>query len=64
MNGDFYSGKYTEEEIARIFEINARPTILRKPNQAFYKKHGAENEPTWAEKRDLVHWLITESNIS
>merc|ERR1712166_257574 len=64
MNGDFFSGKYSEEEISRIFEINARPTTLRKPNLAFYRKSGKEHEPTWAEKRDLIHFLINESNIS
>lgn len=40
MNGDFFEGKYTEEEIARILEINARPVALRKPNEAFYRKSG------------------------
>jgi hypothetical protein len=64
MNGDLHGGKYTEEEIKRIMEINARPTTLRKPNQAFYKKSANEHAPTWAEKRELVQFLINESNIS
>ena len=45
-------------------EINARPTVLRKPNQPFYKKSADEKAPTWAEKRELVQFLIHESNIS
>ena len=64
MNGDLYGGRYSEDEITRILEINARPSVLRKPDEAFYKKSAMENEPTWAEKRELVHWLINDSNIS
>ena len=64
MNGDLYGGRYSENEITRILEINARPSVLRKPDEAFYKKSAMENEPTWAEKRELVHWLINDSNIS
>ena len=64
MNGDIFGGKYSEEEIKRIFEINARPTMLRKPNQAFYKKNADEHGPSWADKRELVRFLIHDSNIS
>merc|ERR1712166_1708425 len=63
-NADFFGGKYTEEEIVRIMEINARPNILKKPEEAFYKKSATELQPTNAEKRALVHWLIEDSNIS
>ena len=64
MNGDLLGGRYSQEEVKRILEINARPTTLQKPNSAFYKKNADENAPTWAEKRELVNWLIHESNIS
>ena len=64
MNGDLYGGRYSQDEIMRILEISARPDALRKPEEAFYKKSALENEPTWAEKRELVHWLINDSNIS
>ena len=64
MQGDLYSGRYSREEIQRIMEINARPTALVKPEQAFYKKSAMENGPTWKEKREFVHWLINDSNIS
>ena len=64
MNGDLYGGRYSQEEIKRILQINARPETLRKPEEAFYNKSAMENEPTWAEKREFVHWLINDSNIS
>ena len=64
MQGDLYSGRYSKDEIQRILEINARPTSLQKPDQAFYKKNALENGPSWAEKREFVHWLINDSNIS
>ena len=64
MNGDLYGGRYSQEEIKRILQINARPETLRKPEEAFNKKSAMENEPTWAEKREFVHWLINDSNIS
>ena len=38
--------------------------MLKKPDQAFYKKSATELGPTWAEKREFVHWLINDSNIS
>ena len=64
MQGDLYSGRYSKDEIQRILEINARPTILQKPDSAFYKKSALENGPSWADKREFVHWLINDSNIS
>ena len=35
-----------------------------KPLEAFYKKSMGENGPSWREKRDLVTYLVEESNIS
>ena len=64
MQGDLFSGRYSKDEIQRILEINARPTILQKPDHAYYKKSATEVGPTWAEKREFVTWLINESNIS
>ena len=57
-------GRYSQQEIQRILQINARPTVLLKPEEAFYRKSATELEPTNAEKREFVHWLIYESNIS
>ena len=59
-----YSGRYSKEEVERILEINARPEYLKKPESPFYKKSATENAPTWAEKRELVHWLIHDSTVS
>ena len=39
MQNDFFSGKYTQDEVMRIMEINARPGRVAKPEQAFYKKN-------------------------
>ena len=38
MNGDLYGGRYSQEEIQRILQINARPTALVKPEEPFFKK--------------------------
>ena len=35
-----------------------------KPEEAYYRKSATELEPTNAEKREFVHYLINESNIS
>lgn len=64
MNNDLFGGRYTQDEVVRILNINARPTTLQKPEEAFYRKSATENEPTNAEKREFVHFLIHESNIS
>ena len=64
MQGDLYSGRYSSDEVQRILQINSRPDMLKKPDQAFYKKSATELGPTWAEKREFIHWLINDSNIS
>ena len=38
--------------------------MLVKPEEAYYRKSATELEPTNAEKREFVHFLIHESNIS
>ena len=35
-----------------------------KPEEAFFKKQNRENGPSWAQKREFVHFLINDSNIS
>ena len=64
MQGDLFCGKYTNEEVMRILEINSRPQGLVKPEEAYYTKNAMEKGPSYAEKRELVHFLIHESNIS
>ena len=64
MIGDLYSGKYTSEEVQRIMEINYRPEVHKKPDAAFYKKSATELGPSWAEKREFVHWIINDSTVS
>ncbi len=64
MNNDLFGGRYTSEEVSRILNINARPNTLMKPEEAFYRKSAMELEPTNAEKREFIHFLIHESNIS
>ena len=64
MFNDINGGRYTGDEIERILEINDRPNELKRPTEAFYKKAGREHGPNWAEKREFVHWLINDSNIT
>ena len=64
MQSDLYGGRYSKDEVQRILGINARPDLIKKPDAAFYKKSATENGPSWAEKREFVHWLINDSNIS
>ncbi len=52
-SGDFYSGKYTSEEMRRILDVNARPTYLMKPFKAYYKKTASEHAPTWKDRREV-----------
>ena len=37
---------------------------MMKPEKAYYTKNAQEAGPTWAEKREFVHWLINDSTIS
>ena len=64
MQGDLYSGRYSTDEVQRILQIGARSDSMKKPDEAFYRKSATELEPSWAEKREFVHWLINDSNIS
>ena len=52
--GDMFGGKYTSDEIHRIMNINARPSMLKKPMNPFYKKTATEHAPTWEEKRRVI----------
>ena len=54
MNGDLFGGRYSAEEVQRIMNINARPTLFRKPFAPLYKKSATENAPTWQEKREVT----------
>ena len=45
-------------------EIGARADAYKKPDMPYFKKNALEKGPTWAEKRELVHWLIHDSTIS
>ena len=61
---DLLGGKYTQEEVERLLNMNARPANFMKPFNAFYKKSAMEHGPTWHERKEFVSWLIHESNIS
>ena len=45
--GNIYSGRYTEEEVQLIKNINMRPHQIKKPVNPFYRKDDMENNPTW-----------------
>jgi hypothetical protein len=53
MNGDLFGGRYTADEIHRIMNINARPSMIKKPLHPYFKKSATEHAPTWQEKRDV-----------
>ena len=44
--------------------MNKREKGTRKPGEAFYQKSMGELAPTWKQKRDLVNYLIHDSNIT
>ena len=53
MNGDLFGGRYSVDEVQRIMNINARPSMLMKPYNPFFKKSAMEHAPTWQEKRQV-----------
>ena len=61
---DFLGGKFSVEELEKVYAMNRREPGTQKPSEAFYKKSMEENSPTWKEKREFVDFLINESNIS
>ena len=48
----------------RILGINRIPNGQVAPEEAYYKKGAKELTPSNYEKREFVHWLIYESNIT
>ena len=62
--GDLYGGTYSVDELSKIFEMNKRMEGTMKPNDAFYQKSMRELKPSWAQKREFVHFLINDSNVS
>ena len=59
-----FDGKYTKAELDRIMGFGARDYSYAKPDQSYFKKSAMEHGPSWAEKREFVHWLIHDSTIS
>ena len=57
-NADLFGGKYTVEEVERIMNINARPSMLKKPFNPVFKKSATEHAPTWEEKREVSFSLV------
>ena len=64
MTSELFDGKYSQEDVRRIMDINRIPTHQVRPSEAYYKKGSRELAPSNYEKRELVHWIIHESNIS
>ena len=62
--GDVHSGQYTVEQMDKVNNMNKKNAGTLKPNQAMYQKSMGEIAPTWAQRRELVSYLIEESNIS
>ena len=57
-------GNYSLDELEKIYAMNRREKGTLKPNRAFYRKSMGEVDPTWSQKRELVSYLINDSNIS
>ena len=57
-------GNYSLDELEKIYAMNRREKGTLKPNKAFYRKSMGEVDPTWLQKRELVSYLINDSNIS
>ena len=64
VQGDLLGGSYSLDEIDKIYNMNQREKGTLKPNKAFYRKSMGEVAPTWSDKRDLVAYLINDSNIT
>ena len=64
IGNDILGGNYTLEQIDKITSMNMRERGTQKPNEAFYRKSMMELGPSWADKRELVRYLIHDSNIT
>ena len=64
MTSNLFDRKYTQEEVERILDINRIPNYQVRPDEAFYKKSATELQPSNYEKREFIHYLIYNSNIS
>tara|TARA_B110001450_G_scaffold161686_1_gene150683 strand:+ start:100 stop:582 length:483 start_codon:yes stop_codon:yes gene_type:complete len=64
LNNDFFSGQYTVDELTEIADMNKRERGTKKPNTGFYQKNMTELGPSWEDKRNLVRYLIEDSNIT
>ena len=52
------------EQVDKIQAMNRREVGTKKPNVAFYRKSMHEFGPTWSDRRELVEFLIHDSNIT
>ena len=62
--GDIHGGQYTVAQMEKINTMNSKNAGTLKPNQALYQKSMGELAPTCANRRELVQYLIEDSNIS
>ena len=62
LAGEFRNGRYTQEELDKIIDVNARPTYLMKPMRAFYQKSATEYEPSWRDRREVSTLSSNPSN--
>ena len=62
--GHLDSGTYTVAQLEKLHSFNTKTEGTMKPTEAFYKKSMGELGPNWKQKREIVNWLIEDSNIS
>ena len=64
LSHDFLGGQYSVDQLAKVVAMNRRKDGTEKPNFAFYQKNMHEHGPTWEDRRELVNYLIHDSNIT
>ncbi|CAI2383332.1 unnamed protein product [Moneuplotes crassus] len=55
---------YTPEELKEYYDIGAVDQGNTTERRPYYRKTGFEYGPTWAQKKEFVHRLMTHSNIN
>ena len=65
LSNDIYGGTYSVDQIANILQnMNSKEKGTLKPSEAFYQKSMNELGPSHKQRRDLVSYLINESNMT
>ena len=58
------TANYTNEELRELEDISSIESGNRTSRRPYFRKTGFEFGPTWAQKKEFVHKLITDSNMN